>query len=316
MLREALIALFFVPALSAAEPPEAMQHARASYELAKQGDLSGAATEMRVAIKLAPQNPLYLSALRGIAARQWQAGELAQARENIAMVADAEFVDAKAKEMMEEVSLDLGEELAKQRRFRAGLLLAKDTATRFPKSARVQQMFGLFLTRNQQNPAAVEAYQRALSLSPESSEISVGLGIAQTMGGLSQQAIQTFEAGIRKWPSDPMLYQAYGVLLLRMAQEGLSSEEDGVRLLRKALALNPSLSEPHYQLGNLALMRGQTDAAIEHLATALAHGERSSRVYFALTRAYAAAGQTQESEKHASLFRELKQREQQAESKQ
>ena len=38
-----------------------------------------------------------------------------------------------------------------------------------------------------------------------------------------------------------MHYQAYGVLLLRMANEGSASQEDAVRMLRKALALNASL---------------------------------------------------------------------------
>ena len=111
-------------------------------------------------------------------------------------------------------------------------------------------MLGLFLTRNQQNPAAVEAYQKALSLSPESSDISVGLGIAQTMAGMLPQAVQTLEAGIAKWPADAVHYQAYGVLLLRMAEEGAASEEKGIRMLQKALALDPLSPKPTINSGN------------------------------------------------------------------
>ena len=143
-----------------------MQHARASYELAKKGDLQGAAAQMRIAIRLAPDNPRYVSALGGIAARQWEAGELASARDNLVAAADARPSDAKIEKMLEEASLDLGETLAKEHRFKTGVALAKDTARRFPESARARQMLGLFLTRNQENPAAVAAYQRALSLSP------------------------------------------------------------------------------------------------------------------------------------------------------
>jgi tetratricopeptide (TPR) repeat protein len=301
---------------AAAEAPEAMQHARASYEHAKRGDLASAAAEMRVAIKLAPENPLYVSALGGIAARQWQAGALLQARENALLVADAQTASAKAQEVLEEISLDLGAELAKQRRFKAGVALAQDTARRFPASARAQQMLGLFLTRNQQNPAAVEAYRKALSLSPESSDINVGLGIAQTMAGSLPEAARTLEAGTRKWPADAMHFQAYGVLLLRMAEQGSAAGEQGPEMLRKALALDPSLSEAHYQLGNLAITRGEPGEAIEHLLAALRNGDQGSKVHFALARAYRAAGKSQESEKHAVLFREHKRREQQAESKQ
>jgi tetratricopeptide (TPR) repeat protein len=311
-----LVSLLVITTASAAEPPEAMQHARASYELAKKDDLAGAAKEMRAAIKLAPENPLYFSALGGIAARQWKAGELAQARENIVTLADAQPANAKAQAMLEEISLELGADLARQRRFKSGVILAQDTATRFPASARSQQMLGLFLMRNQQNPAAVEAYRKALLLSPESSDLSVGLGISQTMAGLLPLAIKTLEAGIQKWPADAAHYQAYGVLLLRMAQEGSASEDEGIRMLRKALALDPSLSEAHYQLGNVAIGRGETNAAIEHLLNALRAGDQSSKVHFALSRAYRAGGDAGEAEKHASLFREQKQREQQAESKQ
>ena len=127
-MKACITVLILAVAMSAAEPPEAMQHARASYERAKQGDLAGAADEMRVAIRLAPENPLYLSALGGIAARQWEAGQSVQARENAAIVADAQPGNTKARELLEEISLDLGAELAKSRRFKAGLTLAQDTA--------------------------------------------------------------------------------------------------------------------------------------------------------------------------------------------
>src|SRR4051794_38697686 len=98
--------------MSGTEPPEAMQHARNSYEMAKRGDLSGAGEEMRIAIRLPPENPLYVSALRGIGARQWEAGELVSARDNLAIAADARSADTKALAMIEEVSLELGASLA------------------------------------------------------------------------------------------------------------------------------------------------------------------------------------------------------------
>ncbi len=312
-MNSCIIVVVLAIALSAAEPPEAMQHARASYERAKQGDLDGAAAEMRVAIRLAPENSLYLSALGGITARQWEAGKSSDARQNAALIVDARPDDAKAREMLEEISLDLGAKLAKTRRFKTGLALAQDTAQRFPASARAQQMLGLFLTRNQQNPAAVIAYQKALSLSPESSDLSVGLGIAQTMAGLVTDAVKTLEAGIRKWPEDAMHYQAFGVLLLRMADEGSATEARGVQMLLKALELQPALSEAHYQLGNLALKHGSSSNALEHLLRALRNGDQSSKVHFALSRAFRAAGNLPDSEKHASVFREQKEREGQSE---
>jgi tetratricopeptide (TPR) repeat protein len=299
----------FVIAVCAAESPEAMQHARNSYELTQRGDLAGAAEEMRQAIRLAPENPLYFSALGGIAARQWKAGDLAGARGNSATAADGQPGNAKSQDMLEEISLDLGAELARQHRFKAGVALAEDTARRFPSSSRVQQMLALFLTSNQQNPAAVEAYRKALALSPESSELNVGLGIAQTRAGLLSDAVETLQAGIRKWPGDAMHHQACGVLLLQMAETGSAPEDQGVAMLRKALQLDPTLSEAHYRLGNIALARGETNVALEHLLAALRNGDQSSKVHFALARAYRATGKPAEAEKHAALFLHQKQAE-------
>ena len=339
------VVLLGISGFAHAEPPEAMERARNSYALAQRGDLEAASEEMRAAIRLAPENPLYLSALGGIAARQgradeskkcferavqldprnpvlrfqlakqqWDTGELVPARENIAVAADAQPANSDVQRVLEEISLELGADFARQRRLQAGLLLAQDTARRFPDSARAQQMLGLFASRNQLNSLAVTVYARALAISPDAPDLSVSLGIAQTMAGLFSDAVKTFENGIRKWPRDPMHHQAYGVLLLRMAEAGSGSEQQGVDILRKALELDPSLAEAHYQLGNVALTRGDTEAAIRHLLAAHGYGGGNSKTLFALSRAYRAAGQQPEADQYGLLFRQQKEREQRAPS--
>jgi len=282
-----------------------MQHARKSYEFAQRGELSQAAEEMKTAIRIAPGNPLYFSALGGIAARQWEAGALEASRENALQVVEAQPSNAKAREVLEGVSLDLGAALARQQRFKAGVLLARDSVRRFPDSAPAWQMLGLFETRNQQNVAAVAAYKRALEIAPESADANVGLGIAQTMAGMLADGVRTFEAGIKKWPSDAMHYQAYGVLLLRMAETGGASEAQAASMLRKALDLNPSLAEAHYQLGQIDFAHGEIDKSIEHFLAALQNGDSIAKVHFALSRAYRRAGNEQEASKHAALFQQL-----------
>lgn len=290
----------------AAEAPEAMQHARKSYEFAQRGDLAQAAEEMKAAIRIAPENPLYFSALGGIAARQGEAGELEAARANVLLVVEAQPQNTKAQSLLESVSLEWGAALARQRRFKAGVLVARDTARRFPNSAPAFQMLGLFETRNHQNIAAAAAYKRALALAPDSADANVGLGIAQTMAGLTAEGVRTFEAGIRKWPSDAMQFQAYGVLLQRMAETGAASEDRAAAMFRKALELNPSLAESHYQLGQIAFSHGEIETSLEHFLAALRNGEQDGKVHFALSRAYRRMGKQLEAEKHAALFRESK----------
>ena len=180
-----------------AEPPEAMARARHAYELARAGQLDPAVAELEQAARIAPGNALYRSALGGIYERQ---GKLEEA---VAAFADAVRLDPGNPALsthLESVSLDWGAALARSRRFRAGLVHARATAERFPKSARAWLMLGLFQTRNQENLAAVAAYRRAVELDPESAEASVGLGIAQSRAGLSAGCRGDFRSGAEEVP--------------------------------------------------------------------------------------------------------------------
>lgn len=291
---------------SGAEPREAMSLARHAYELARAGELDPAVAELQQAARLDPGNPLYRSALGGIYER---AGKLEEA---VGAFADAVRLDPanpKLSAHLESVSLDWGETLARARRFRAGLVHAGVTAGRFPKSARAWLMLGLFQTRNQQNLAAVDAYRRAVELDPQSAEASVGLGIAQSSAGLAQDAEATFEAGLKKFPTDAMHRQAYGVLLVRMAESGDAPAGRAVKMLESALALEPSLAEAHYQLGSLALAGNDAASAALHFEAAASNGLDDSRLHYATARALRRLGRTDESARHMHLFRQRKQSE-------
>jgi len=156
-------------------------------------------------------------------------------------------------------------------------------------------MLGLFETRNQENLAAVTAYRRAVELDPQSPEASVGLAVAQSQAGLGQDAAATFEAGLTKFPNDAMHRQAYGVLLARM--------------LESALTLNPTLAEPHYQLGSLALTGNDAVSAALHFEAAARNGLDDSRLHYATARALRRLGKTDEAARHMDLFRQRKQSE-------
>jgi tetratricopeptide (TPR) repeat protein len=283
-----------------------MARARHAYELARAGQLDPAIAELDEAARIAPGNPLYRSALGGMYERQ---GKLAEA---VAAFLDAVRLDPANPTLsahLESVSLDWGEALARSRRFRAGLVHALATAQRFPKSARAWLMLGLFETRNQENLAAVTAYRRAVELDPESPEASVGLAVAQSQAGLGQDAAATFEAGLTKFPNDAMHRQAYGVLLARMAESGGAPAERAARMLESALTLNPTLAEPHYQLGSLALTGNDAVSAALHFEAAARNGLDDSRLHYATARALRRLGKTDEAARHMDLFRQRKQSE-------
>lgn len=280
-----------------------MAHARKAYSLARTGDVATAIEELKESARIAPNNPLYHSALGGMYERQGMLEEaVAEFREAVRL----DSLNTKLSDRLEFVSLEWGAVLARERRFRAGLAHAQETAARFPQSSRAQIMLGLFETRNQQNLAAVVSYRRALQLDPMAVDASLGLGMAQSNAGLDQDANITFERSLKSFPGDAMLRQAYGVFLVKMAESGQSTEDRAVRMLRSALALGGKLTEAHYQLGGIALSRGDANAAAEHLAKAAANGLDDSRLHYAFARSLRRLGRTEEAAKHMEMFLERK----------
>jgi Flp pilus assembly protein TadD len=315
----------------------AMAKARQSYELARAGNLEQAAAVMREAIALEPANALLHSALGGILARQdkreearssfaeavrldpantvlrlqlarlqMQTGQWEPAYENLRQVDAAQPGNAEVRALLEEAACELGAEWARARRFKAGQALARDAARRFPDSARVHEMLGLFETRNQENVLAVEAYRKARELAPDSAGAAAGLAIAQAAAGMTADAAATLENALGQFPKDATLRQVYGVLLLKWSETDPARRAKGAALLEEALALDPGLAEAHYQLGNLALGEGRAQEAVERLEAALRNGERSSRVWFALARAYRRAGRAADAEAALERFRAQK----------
>lgn len=202
-------------------------------------------------------------------------------------------------------SLERGAELGRAGKFRAGLALARETAARYPKSAAAQIMLGFFHTRNRENLAAVDAYRRALTLEPGAAEASVGLGIAQTQAGLDRNAAATFEAGLARFPQDAMHRQAYGVLMVKRAEAGdAQAATRAASLFEEALAMDGRLAEPHYQLGSLALARGDAAMAVTQFEAAARKGLDDARLHYALARALRRVGREAEAESHLRLFRE------------
>ncbi|MFN7938740.1 MAG: tetratricopeptide repeat protein [Bryobacteraceae bacterium] len=289
------------------EPPEAMTLARRAYDAARGGRLEDAAKDLREASRLAPRNALYRSALGGVYLKLGKPDEaIGEFRVAVGLDAGNEALRAN----LEKLSLEYGAALAREGKFRAGLKLARETAGLFPASAPAHLMLGLFETRNQQNVRAVAAYRKALELDTESSDASVGLGIALSSAGMLRESQATFEAGLKKFPGDAMHRQAYGVLLVKLAETGAGTRERAVEMLRSALEMDPRLAEAHYQLGSLALGREDVDGALAEFAAALGNGLDDSRVHYALARALRRVGKTAEAEKHLRLFRERKEAEQ------
>jgi tetratricopeptide (TPR) repeat protein len=283
-----------------------MQLARHAYELARAGDFDGALADLDQAARIAPANALYRSAMGGLLERQGKCEPAVAAfREAVRL----DPLNPKLLEKLESVSLEWGAMLARDKRFRAGLAHARQTAAQFPKSPRAFLMLGLFETRNQQNVLAVEAYRKAAALDPDSADASVGLAVAQSSAGLVKDAEVTLTAGLERFPKDAIHRQAYGVLLAKMAESGSATVDRAVELLRQALAIDPSLAEAHYQLGAIALAGEDAAAALQEFEAAARNGLDDSRLHYGMARALRRLGRQQEAALQMDKFRERKQAE-------
>jgi tetratricopeptide (TPR) repeat protein len=154
-----------------------------------------------------------------------------------------------------------------------------------------------------------------VELNPKASEAYLSLASAQSADGLTQEAATTFEKAIKLFPNEPLLLQEYGRMLLNTRKDSDDeAEARATALLKRAIVLNPSLSESHYQLGNLALLHEKPAEALPYLQKSAELNPKSSKTHFALRRAYTRLGQAEEARKELELYNVLKAAETDSES--
>jgi Flp pilus assembly protein TadD len=285
---------------------EAESHARRSYQLAQQGLLSEAEGELRKAIDLVPENALYHSALAGLLLKRDKLDEAeSELDRSLALNPPAQALPV-ISARLKQVDLDLGAQLGKTGHNREGLLLAESAAARFPSDARVLEMLGYFQSKGQLNREAAESFARALAIDPSSASASVHLGAALFASGREDEAVRRLESGIIQFPSDPAHYEALAVVLLRMSETGRTTKERARTLFDKALSLDGSLPEAHYELGLLSLEDRRFEAAKEHLLSAERSAPNDSRVHFALARLYRMENRKDDAEREMQAFEAAK----------
>lgn len=204
--------------------------------------------------------------------------------------------------------LDLSGILAdKHEGLNSALSLADAAVQRFPNSYQVHQMKGLIQSRLQHHRDAIECYSRARKLNPSAPNVNVGLALAQWGAGLTEEALATFEQGLKQFPEDAEHFREYAGTLLKKAELGDRTAEDrAVSLLKRVISLDNSQYEPFYQLGNLALTKGNAEEALELLRRASKLDPKDARVHFALSKTYRRLNREQDADKEFRLYRKYK----------
>jgi tetratricopeptide (TPR) repeat protein len=121
---------------------------------------------------------------------------------------------------------------------------------------------------------AMELYERALSLNPQSVEAHVNKGLALARIGKAEEAMAEYERALRIWPNSVEAHNSLGVALV---QTGKVTE--AIEHYEQALRINADYLPTHNNLGLALVQAGRAGEAIEHYEQALRIEPNNSQVH-------------------------------------
>lgn len=175
-----------------------------------------------------------------------------------------------------------------------------------PNSYAAFRAIGMIQTRQHNYTAAVDSYTRAAQLNPASSDALVDLADAQASAGLFTESSSTFEQAIRKYPRDPQPYYQYALVILHHGDPSQTRKQPlALSMLEKALLLDQSLSDAHYQLATIWLARDENLKALAQLQDAAKQDNNNKNIHYSLSLTYRKLGRAKEAESELQIFKNL-----------
>jgi tetratricopeptide (TPR) repeat protein len=133
--------------------------------------------------------------------------------------------------------------------YRSELAIWRDDVQKCPRNPRAHYNLAVALDHQGRLPEAIDQFQQAFRLKPDSGEYCGNLGDALGRAGRTAEAIDHYRRAIELKPG---YFEAHNNLGLALARAGRIAE--AIVQYQQALALNPGLAEAHNNLG-LALAR-------------------------------------------------------------
>jgi len=135
---------------------------------------------------------------------------------------------------------------------------------RNPAAWMAQDNLGVILAHTGRLPEAIDHYQQALQLKPDSAEIHHDLGTAMIRAGRLPEAVDDFEQALRL---EPAYAEAHYHLGSALAQLGRMDE--AIAQFEQALQAKPAYAEAQNNLGSALAMLNRMPEATEHFAAAV-----------------------------------------------
>jgi tetratricopeptide (TPR) repeat protein len=146
---------------------------------------------------------------------------------------------------------------------------------------------------------AEKALRQALTLDPQYETAYIVLGDLLSQAGKVDQAVEVFRKAIDARPDLYLPYYYYGQT---SARQGKENSETSIQMLQKAITLNPSFAEAHYELGKALLQAGRLDDALAALEKSLDLKPELSQSHYQLGQLYQRLGDGALASEHFRLF--------------
>jgi len=179
---------------------------------------------------------------------------------------------------------------------------------RYPNSSRLAIGLGLALYLRGRYAEAVQALLKGISLDPSDARAYYFLSKAYEQApGLADQVVECFRRYAELRPRDASAAYYYAISLWK----GRRSETSPAHLdevesqLKKAIALDPSLPDPHLQLANFCSQRREYAAAVPEYQQALKLSPNIPDAHFRLGQAYVHLGKQELAQNEFQLHKQL-----------
>ena len=233
-------------------------------------------------------------------------GQIEEKEGNFVAAAN-EFEAAAHKDPSESNLFDWASELLLHRTLEPAIEVFRNAAERYPTSARLAIGLGIAYYSRGIYDEAVKSLLRAADLNPSDPRCYLFLSKAyDSSPSQADEVIQRFHrfSELQQNNARAQYYYAISLWKGKRAQDPAVDFTQIEALLRKAIALDPKLTEAHFQLGNLLSDQTHYAAAISEYLMALEDDAKIPDAHYRLGQAYVHTGQKEKAQAQLALYQE------------
>jgi tetratricopeptide (TPR) repeat protein len=209
----------------------------------------------------------------------------------------------------EENLFDWGGEMLLHRTYEAAIAIYQEGVRRYPDSPRLSIGLGLALYSRGKYDDAVDALLKAADLSPSDSRCYLFLSKAYNSSPLQANAVlDRFRRYAALKPNDALAQYYYAVSLWKGNRAGDSGVDLTVveRLLKNAIALDPTLADAHLQLGTLYSSERNYQQSIPEYERTLDLNPNLSDAHYRLGTDLVHVGEKERAQKEFEIYQRLR----------